>query len=60
MHQWLFDGGLRLNQLIYDVFFPLIYKVSLIINSHEYKNKIICIFDNVFKVLQSLLPFIKL
>ena len=38
--------------------FPLIFKVFT--NIHEYKNKIICIFDHGMKVLQSLLPFIKL
>ena len=32
--------------------FPLIFKVF--INIHEYKNKIICIFDHGLKVLQSL------
>ena len=36
--------------------FPLISKVF--INIHEYRNKIICIFDYGLKVLQSLFPFI--
>ena len=53
MQQWWFEAKISLYDFFYD--FPLISKVF--INIHEYKNKIICIFDHGMKVLQSLLQF---
>ena len=57
MQQWWFEAKISLFMtFLYD--FPLSFKV--VINIHEYKNKIICIFDHSMKVFQSLLPFIYL
>ena len=57
--QYMSDGlSLKPVYLLCFYDFPLIYKVF--INIHEYKNKIICIFDHGLKVLRSLLPFILL
>ena len=58
MQPWWIDDGFSLKSVFLMFFydFPLIFKVFIYI--HEFKNKIICIFDHGLKVLQSLLPFI--
>ena len=56
MQQWWFEAKISFF-MIFVWFFP---NLKVFINIHEYKNKIICIFDHGTKVLQSFVPFIYL